>query len=184
MTTAMELKKLAVQVKRTDSTLRQIASQLTLGDQERRVLLAAASILHTHGRQLDVEVARERRAEEAKERAIAKSTQEAAASIADWPVVTMLDKIAFCIAAGFESNLRLDIQDQRADLAWSLDYWVKQARHDIPAELAWQSWRQQKPVSELVAQARERLERIRTRPGTVALAQRWQVRLQADKPNL
>lgn len=180
----MDLKKLAVQVKRADSTLRQLASRLTLGDLERQALLAAASVLHHHGRQLDVEVARERQVEEAKERAIAESTQEAAALIADWPVVTMLDKIAFCIAAGFESNLRLDIQDQRADLAWALDYWVKQARRDIPAELAWQAWRQQKPVAELVVQVRERLERIRAHPGTVALAQRWQVSLQADKPNL
>lgn len=184
MTTAKELKNLSIQVKRADTALRQLASRLDLSDKERQALLAAASILHTHGRQLAVEAARERRAEEAKERAIAKSTQEAAALIADWPVVTMLDKIAFCIAAGFESNLRLDIQDQRADLAWSLDYWVKQARRDIPAELAWQAWRQQKPVAELVAQGRERLERIRARPGTVALAQRWQVRLQADKSNL
>jgi urease gamma subunit len=43
---------------------------------------------------------------------------------------------------------------------------------------AWRAVRDGKPVSELMAMASERLDRIRIQPGTIALAQRWQAQME------
>lgn len=178
--TAKDLKNLAAQVRRTDTALRQLAWRLDLGEHERHALLAAAAVLDSSGRRVRAEATQAKRAEDARERAIVKGTQEAMTLLADWPAATTLDKVALCIVAGLEPHLREDIGRQQTDLAWCLDYWLEQARRDIPAEAAWQSWRQGKPVLAIMAQAREKLERIRTHPGTMALAERWRAELDAQ----
>lgn len=178
--TAKSLKNLAAQVRRTDTALRQLAGRLDLGERERHALLAAAAVLDTSGRRVRAEAIQAKRAEEARERAIDKGTQEAMTLLADWPAATTLDRLALCIAAGLEAHLREDIGRKQADLAWSLDYWLRQARRDIPAEAAWQAWRQGKPVLAIMAQAREKLEQIRNQPRTTALAERLQDGLEAQ----
>ncbi|MEW5889464.1 MAG: hypothetical protein AB1768_10535 [Pseudomonadota bacterium] len=178
--TAKDLKNLAAQVRRTDTALRQLAWRLDLGEHERHALLAAAAVLDSSGRRVRAEATQAKRAEDAREKAIVKGTLEAMTLLADWPAATTLDKVALCIVAGLEAHLREDIGREQTDLAWCLDYWLKQARRDIPAETAWQSWRQGKPVLTIMAQAREKLEWIRTQPGTMALAERWQTELDAQ----
>ena len=171
--TAKNLKNLAAQVTRTETVLRQIAWHLDLGERERHALLAAAAVLDSCGHKVRAEATQAMRAEAAREKAIAKGTQEAMTLLADWPAATTLDRVALCVAAGLDAHLREDIGRKQTDLAWSLDYWLKQARRDIPAEAAWQSWRQGKPVLAIMAQARMKLEQIRNQPRTVALAERW-----------
>lgn len=178
--TAKDLKNLAAQVRRTETVLRQIAWHLDLGERERHALLAAAAVLDSCGHKVRAEATQAKRAEAAREKAIAKGTQEAMTLLADWPAATTLDRVALCIAAGLEAHLREDIGREQADLAWSLDYWLKQARRDIPAEAAWQSWRQGKPVLAVMVQAREKLEQIRNQPRTAALTERWQAELRAQ----
>ena len=178
--TAKELKNLATQVRRTDTALRQLAGRLNLSDTDKKALLKAAMVLSDSGRKLGAQAIRTKREEQTRDAVIAKATQEAKASMSDWPVETTLDKVALCIGGQLESNLRHDLQRGQTDLAWSLDYWVKQARQDIPAEAAWRSVRDGKPVRELMTLAREKLEQIRTRPGTIALAERWQAGMDAQ----
>jgi len=178
--TAKELKNLAAQVRRTDTALRQLAGRLDLSDTDKKALVKAAMVLSNSGRKLGAQATRAKREEQARDTAIAKATLEAKASMAGWPVETTLDKVALCIGGQLESNLRHDLQNGQTDLAWSLDYWAKQARQDIPAEAAWLSVRDGKPVNELMALAREQLEQIRTRPGTIALAERWQAGMEAQ----
>jgi hypothetical protein len=178
--TAKELKNLAAQVRRTDTALRQLAGRLDLSDGDKKALLKAAMLLSNSGRKVGAQATRTKREEQARDVAIAKATQEAIALMADWPVETTLDKVALCIGDQLESNLRHDLQSKQTDLAWSLDYWVKQARQDIPAEAAWRSVRDSKPVRELMTLAREKFEQIRTRPGTIALTKRWQAGMEAQ----
>ena len=178
--TAKNLKNLAAQVRRTETVLRQITWHLDLGERERHALLAAAAVLDSCGHKVRAEATQAKRAEAAREKAIAKGTQEAMMLLADWPAATTLDRVALCIAAGLDAHLREDIGRKQTDLAWSLDYWLKQARRDIPAEAAWQSWRQGKPVLAIMAQARTKLEQIRILPRTVALAERWQAGLEGQ----
>jgi hypothetical protein len=153
---------------------------LDLSDGDKKALLKAATVLSDSGRKLGTQATRAKREEQARDAAIAKATQEAKASMYDWPLETTLDKVALCIGDQLESNLRHDLQSGQTDLAWSLDYWVKQARQDIPTEAAWLSVRDGKPVNELMTLAREKLEQIRTRPGTIALAERWQAGMDAQ----
>jgi len=178
--TSKELKNLAAQVRRTDTALRQLAGRLDLSEADKKALLKAATVLSGSGRKLGTQATRTKRDEDARDKAIAKATQEAKALMADWTVETTLDKVALCVGGQLESNLRLDLQRGQTDLAWSIDYWVKQARQDIPTEAAWRSVRDGKPVRDLMTLAREKLEQIRTRPGTVALAERWWAGMEAQ----
>ena len=178
--TAKELKNLAAQVRRTDTALRQIAGRLELSEADKKALLKAAKVLSDSGRKVGAQAIRAKREELARDKAITKANQEAKASMAGWPMETTLDKVALCVGGQLESNLRHDLQSGQADLAWCIDYWVKQAKQDIPAEAAWRSVRDGKPVNELMTLAWEKLKQIRTQPGTIALSKRWQAGMEAQ----
>ena len=51
--TAKELKNLAVQVRRSDTALRQIAGRLELSDADKKALLKAATVLSGSGRKAE-----------------------------------------------------------------------------------------------------------------------------------
>ena len=155
--TASELKKLVTQVRRTDTALRHLAAQLDLNEADKASLLKAASVLSASGRQVATQVTQTRRTEEAREKAIAKATQEAKQLMAGWPVVSIPDKVALCVANLMETHLRQNLASDPDNLEWSLSYWVEQA----------------------LALASERLDKIRIEPGTIALAQRWQAQMEA-----
>jgi urease gamma subunit len=178
--TASELKKLVTQVRRTDTALRHLAAQLDLNEADKASLLKAASVLSASGRQVATQVAQTRRTEEAREKAIARATQEARQLMAGWQVVSISDKVALCVANLMETHLRQNLASDFDNLEWSLNYWVEQAPlAEIPMNAAWRAVRDGKPVSELMALASERLDRIRIQPGTIALAQRWQAQMEA-----
>ena len=84
-----------------------------------------------------------------------------------------------CIANLMETHLRQNLESDTDNLEWSLSYWVEQALAEIPMNAAWRAVRDGKPVSELMALASERLDKIRVQPGTIALAQRWQAQMEA-----
>ena len=177
--TASELKKLVTQVRRTDTALRHLAAQLDLNEADKASLLKAASVLSASGRQVATQAAQTRRTEEAREKAIAKATQEAKQLMAGWPVVSIPDKVALCVANLMETHLRQNLASDTDNLEWSLNYWVEQALAEIPMNAAWRAVRDGKPVSELMALASERLDKIRIQPGTIALAHRWQAQMEA-----
>lgn len=176
--TASELKKRVTQVRRTETALRHLTSQLDLNEADKASLLKAASVLSASGRHVATQAAQTRRAEEAREKAIAKATQEAKQLMAGWPVVSILDKVALCVANLMETHLRQNLVSDPDNLEWSLSYWVEQSLAEIPMNAAWKAVRDGKPVSELMALASERLAKIRIQPGTIALAQRWQAQME------
>jgi urease gamma subunit len=183
--TASELKKLVTQVRRTDTALRHLAAQLDLNEADKASLLKAASVLSASGRQVATQVTQTRRTEEVREKAIARATQEAKQLMAGWQVVSISDKVALCVANLMETHLRQNLASDFDNLEWSLNYWVEQALAEIPMNAAWRAVRDGKPVSELMALASERLDRIRIQPGTIALAQRWQTQMEtADRKSM
>jgi hypothetical protein len=109
---AYELKKLAAQVRRTDTALRHLASRLNLNDGDKAVLLKAAAVLSENGRKVGKQASKVKRDEDARDKAVAKAEQEAKAMIANWPATTTLDKVAICIANQMESNLLHDLQSE------------------------------------------------------------------------
>jgi hypothetical protein len=125
--TASELKKLVTQVRRTDTALRHLAAQLDLNEADKASLLKAASVLSASGRQVATQVAQTRRTEEAREKAIARATQEARQLMAGWQVVSISDKVALCVANLMETHLRQNLASDFDNLEWSLNYWVEQA---------------------------------------------------------
>ena len=181
--TANELKKLVTQVRRTDTALRHLACQLRLNDADKSALLKAASVLSSSSRFVASQATQSKRMEDARERAVTKATQQAKQLMESWPVTTILDKVALCIGNLMESNLRRDLESDPADLEWSLSYWVEQALSEIPASAAWKAVRDDRPVSELMAQARERLEKVRDQPVTIALAERWRSQMEKGVQN-
>jgi hypothetical protein len=178
-----ELKKLAAQVRHTNTALRHLASRLNLNDGDKAVLLKAASVLLENGRKVGNQASKAKRDEDARDKAVANAEQEAKAMIANWPATTTLDKVAICIANQMESNLRHDLQTETRDMQWSLDYWTELALREIPNSAARRSVRDGKPVNELMALAREKLEQIRTQPYTVALAERLQAQMDVQALN-
>jgi len=178
--TASELKKLVTQVRRTDTALRHLAAQLDLNEADKASLLKAASVLSTSGRLVATQVTQTRRTEEAREKAVAKATQEAKLLMADWPVASIPDKVALCVANLMETHLRQNLASDSDNLEWSLNYWVEQALAEIPMNAAWRAVRDGKPVSELMSLASERLDKTRIQPGTIDLTQRWQRQMEAD----
>jgi hypothetical protein len=127
-------------------------------------------VLSASGRQVATQAAQTRRTEEVREKAIARATQEAKLLVAGWPVASIPDKVTLCVANLMETHLRQNLASDPGNLEWSLNYWVEQALAEIPMNAAWRAVRDGKPVSELMALASDRLNRIRVQPGTIALA--------------
>ena len=100
--------------------------------------------------------------------------------MAGWPVVSIPDKVALCVANLMETHLRQNLESDTDNLKWSLNYWVEQALAEIPMNAAWRAVRDGKPVSDLMALTSERLDKIRIQPGTIALTQRWQRQMETD----
>ena len=134
--TASELKKRATQVRRTETALRRLAVQLDLNAADKASLLKAVSVLSASGRHVANQAAQTRRTEEAREKAVAKATQEAKLLIAGWPVASITDKVALCVANLMETHLRQNLESDTDNLEWSLNYWVEQALAEIPMNAA------------------------------------------------
>jgi hypothetical protein len=74
---ASELKKRATQVRRTETALRHLAVQLDLTEADKAPLLKAVSVLSASRRHVANQAAQTMRTGEAREKAVAKATQEA-----------------------------------------------------------------------------------------------------------
>jgi hypothetical protein len=172
---ANDLKKLATQVRRTDTVLRQLARQLDLNSQERSAILGAADVL-TGSAKLVVRKAKSAKAEEeAREMALALAVEEARKLGRVWPVATILDKVALCLGNLMESNLRKDLESQPRDPVKSLDYWVELALSELPSSAAWKAVQTKQPVASVMNLATERLQQVRTQPKAIELARRWEI---------
>ena len=176
MMTSNSLKKLATQVRRTDTVLRQLAVQLELAEADKAILLKAASVLSAGGKRVAMRAKKSKMDEAVRDEAVARATNEAKALMQVWPKESILDKVSLCVGNLMEANLRRDLDSAPEKLDWSLAYWVDQAMSEIPASAAWKSVREGVPVTTLMSHARERFERIRLQPSTASLADRWRIR--------
>jgi len=172
---ANDLRKLATQVRRTDTVLRQLARNLELSNQDKAMLLKAADVLTGTAKQV-VRKAKSARAEEqAREKALATAIEEARKIGKIWPVETTLDKVALCLGNLMESNLRQDLEHGPRDPQKSLDYWVELAMSELPSSAAWKAIQTKQSVALVMEQATERLQQVRSQPKTIELARRWDV---------
>ncbi len=181
MRTAKNLKNLAGQIRRTETALRNLVSQMDLSDGERKELLAAATVLDLKVGKIALAARKAKRDEEAEEKAIAKARVIASELLKSWPSETVLDKVAICAMNHLEANLRRDLQEGRRDWKWSLDYWISSALREIPSDAAWRSVREGKPVSELMSAFREKLDAIKSHPTILVLAERWQANIENEQ---
>lgn len=170
---ANDLRKLATQVRRTDTVLRQLARNLELNNQDKTVLLKAADVLTGTANQV-VRKAKSAKAEEqAREKALATAIEEARKIGKIWPIETTLDKVALCLGNLMEANLRQDLENGLRDPQKSLDYWVELAMSELPSSVAWKAVQSKQSVASVMDQATERLQKIRTQPKAIELARRW-----------
>jgi hypothetical protein len=176
MTSSISLKKLATQVRRTDTVLRHLAVQLHLNEADKATLLNAANVLSVGGKLIAMKAKRSKQEEDARDLAVVKATKEAKELMRAWPKESTIDKISLCIGNLMEASLRRDLDSATENLDWSLAYWVEQAMLEIPASAAWKSVRDGLPVAALMSHARERFERIRQQSSTALLADRWRIK--------
>lgn len=173
---AIDLKNQAASAKRTSTALEQLARRLTLSDADSKVLVRAAAILATQGSKVTREAAATKLKEAAQERAIAAATVEVKRIIAAWPAETLLDKIAIICANRFGlNNLRDYLVTKRPDeLAWYIDSMLQTALWDIVSDAAYRSVVDGKPVVDIMAHAREQLEKYRTSRSTMDFVEQYQ----------
>lgn len=181
MSTAKNLKNLSGQIRRTQTALRNLVSQLELTEGDQKVLLSAATILNLSGGKVSSAAKKAKRDEEATEQAITKAHAIASELLKSWPTETILDKVALCASSYLENNLRRDLQEETRNWEKNLDYWTGDALREIPRDAAYQSVRQGKPVDELMTAAKEKLAVIKKHPRILALAERWQANIAAEQ---
>jgi len=181
MRTAKNLENLAGQIRRTETALRNLVSQMDLSDEERMELLAAATVLDLKAGEIALAARKAKHAEEAEEKAIAKAYVIASELLKSWPGETVLDKVAICAMNHLEVNLRRNLEEETRNWRNSLDYWIRDALREIPHDAAWRSVREGKPVDELMSTFRENLDAIKSHPAILALAERWQANIENEQ---
>ncbi len=179
---ANDLKKLATQVRRTDTVLRQLAHQLDLNFQDRSVMLKTADLLTSNAKLVSRKAKNAKSEEEEREMAFASAVEEAKRLGKVWPASTTLDKVALCLGNLMESNLRQDLESEPRDPLRSLDYWVELALCDLPRSAAWKAVQTKQPVASVMEEATQRLQQVRLQPKAISLASRWDMAIQEALP--
>jgi hypothetical protein len=158
----------------SDADLRPMSGSLT--GQDREALATAAMVLSRIGTEVGKVGRRKKREEEALDAVIAKARAEARRIMATWPeLATVLDKVALIAASGRASQLERDLSCDRS--AWSLSYWLDEARRDIPNSVGYQAATKHQVVGELMVQIRAKVESLASQPTVIDLAQRWEAAL-------
>jgi hypothetical protein len=170
---ANDLKKLATQVRRTDTVLRQLAHQLDLNIQDRSAILKTADLLSSKAKQVSRNAKSAKSAEETREKAYALAVEEAMQLVKAWSAESTLDKVAMCLGNLMESNLRRDLESEPRDPLRSLNYWVEIALSELPRSAAWKAVQTKQPVASVIEQATQRLHEIRAQTKTSEFARHW-----------
>ena len=175
---ANDLKKLATQVRRTDTVLRQLAHQLDLNIQDRSAILKTADLLSSKAKQVSRNAKSAKSEEEVREKAFALAVEEAKRLGKTWPTNTTLDKVALCLGNLMESNLRQDLESEPRDPLRSLNYWVEIALSELPRSAAWKAVQTKQPVSSVMEEATHRLLQLRVQTKAIEFARRWDMAIQ------
>jgi hypothetical protein len=175
---ANDLKKLATQVRRTETVLRQLAHQLDLNCQDRSVMLKTVDLLTSNAKFVSRKAKNAKSEEEMRERAFASAVEAARRLGMAWPSSTTLDKVALCLGNLMESNLRQDLESEPRDPLRSLNYWVEIAMSELPRSAAWKAVQTKQPVASVMEEATHRLLHLRVQTKAIELARRWDMAIQ------
>jgi hypothetical protein len=173
-----DLKKLATQVRRTDTVLRQLAHQLDLNIQDRSAMLKTADLLSSNAKLVTRKAKSAKSAEEAREKAYALAVEEAMQLGKAWSAETTLDKVALCLGNLMESNLGQDLESEPRDPLQSLNYWVEIALSELPRNAAWKAVQTKQPVASVMEEATHRLLLLRVQTKAIEFARRWDMVIQ------
>ncbi len=150
---------------------------------DRAALLKASAILSKIGASKSKVAKTEKSAEVAKEQAIKLATTQAKAIIATWErPVTVNDKVALVVAAGFDYTLERYLKDgipvwnrevDSKDWLVMLDELVADAIKNIPPNAAYHAVNKSEPIIEVMSAAKNRLDAIKLIPRTIFIANGW-----------
>jgi hypothetical protein len=173
-----DLKRLATQVRRTDTVLRQLAHQLDLNFHDRTVMLKTADLLTSNAKLVSRKAKTTKSEEDVREKAFALAVEEAKRIGKTWPASTTLDKVALCLGNLMESNLRQDLESEPRDPLRSLDYWVEIAMSELPRSAAWKAIQTKQSVASVMEEATDRLLQVRVQTKAIEFARRWDMAIQ------
>lgn len=191
------IKNQATCTKRTATSICNVVAQLErentlensvgISEADRAILIKAASILSKISSVKTQAAKKTKSAEVAKEIAIRNATAEAKSIIAKWQVPSSnLDKIAL-ISCGdecysLESYLKTGLyifkrETTSKDWLQQLDELVSDANQSIPASAAYSAISLNKPVSEVMVAAADKLIAIKSQQRTLSLAEKWSAKI-------
>jgi len=198
MATAKDLKHSAAAARRTATALLTTAEQAefalrwpndpkkaTISEGDIETLRKAAGIMNSIGSK-DAKAGKVAAAQQdVYERKKAKALEEVRKIIDTWPTpANVLDRVALVTAYwGSDRNLTsaLNADGQLNENAGSVRWFYEDALRAVPDSLADKAVTSGKPIADLVAEFRIKLDEIRQRPATVLLAQRIEQALAAEK---
>jgi len=150
---------------------------------DKAALLKASVILSKIGASKSKVAKAEKSAEVAKEQAIELATTQAKAIIATWEKpVTVNDKVALAIAAGFDYTLERYLKDgipvwnrevEPKDWLIMLDELAADSIKNIPPNAAYHAVNKGESITEVMSSAKNKLDVIKTKPKTVVIAKGW-----------
>lgn len=137
--TGKYLKDKAANARRAATTLRSLADDTSLPIADRGVMVAAAAIVEALATK-SAKLGKERKAAEEKyARELKVANQKAIKLVAQIPVTTLIEKVAFVSIHYNRLKVLIEELNQRhtpRDLIRSLDYWVETATSEIAHEIA------------------------------------------------
>lgn len=184
MADSQTIKDQAASAKRAATAIRNIIKQNEPGiinASDQNVLVKAAGILARLGA-TKTQVAKKTKAVEvAHEQAIASATSEAKRILETWPAVeSTLDKVSFIVADSNVYSLQRYLHEGLPlwggkdatpdDWRDMLDQLVKDSQKNLPSYMAYQAVKHNKPISEIMSDALDKLNVIKNRTGTADIA--------------
>lgn len=184
MADSKTIKDQAASAKRAATAIRNIIKQNQLGvisSTDQNVLAKAAGILARLGA-IRTQVAKKTKTVEvAHEQAIASATLEANRILATWPVVeSTFDKVSFIAVDSNIYSLQRYLHEglplwggkEATPDDWRdmLDQLVKDSQKNLPSYMAYQAVKHNRPISEVMLDALDKLNAIKNRTGTVDIA--------------
>lgn len=197
MAQSKTIKDQASSAKRTATSIRNIVEQLDwekvkdkskgISQADRDILIKAASILGKLGSVKSGVAKKVKSAEIAEEKAIKLAEAEAKNIISNWKgAESNLEKVALIIGGKLDYSLMTYLKDglpvwnrevTSDDWLKMLDELVRDALNAIPAHCAFHAVTNDKPISDVMLVAQEKLVSIKNHPKAIFLAKEWAAKI-------
>lgn len=198
MANSKTIKDQAASAKRAATAIRNIIKQLewdksqnqpvVINAVEQKTLINAAGILARFGA-TKTQVAKKAKTNElAHEQAIAIATSEAKRILETWPAVeSIIDKVSFIIADSNGYSLQRYLHEglpmwngkEATPDDWRelLDQLMKDSQKNLPSYMAYYAVKHNKPISDVMSDARAKLDAIKNGSGTADIAKQVESRI-------